>query len=84
MICPPELRNTASLAQTEFQKNSKILHRSFGNSEQLTAIGAFNCRHLHYVWVVAKAGGVAQAGEQLHLTLPSISGQLSVQQDALR
>ena len=45
----------------------------------MTAIGAFNCRHLRYVWVVAKAGGVAQAGEQLHLTLPSISGQLSVQ-----
>ncbi|MCK7502587.1 MAG: LysR family transcriptional regulator [Comamonadaceae bacterium] len=67
------------MAQPEFLKYSKILDRSFGNSEQLTAIDAVNCKHLHYVWAVAKAGGVARAGEHLHLTPPSISGQLPVQ-----
>jgi LysR family transcriptional activator of nhaA len=37
------------------------------------------CRHLHYVWAVAKVGGVARAGEHLQLTPPSIIGQLPVQ-----
>jgi LysR family transcriptional regulator, transcriptional activator of nhaA len=46
-------------------------------------MGALNYKHLHYFWVVAKTGGVARAGEQLHLTPQSISGQLSVLEEAL-
>jgi len=46
-------------------------------------MGKLNYKHLHYFWVVAKAGGVARAGEQLHLTPQSISGQLRVLEDAL-
>ena len=42
-----------------------------------------NYKHLHYFWVVAKTGGVARAGEQLHLTPQSISGQLRVLEEAL-
>ena len=42
-----------------------------------------NYKHLHYFWVVAKTGGIARAGEQLHLTPQSISGQLRVLEDAL-
>ena len=37
-----------------------------------------NYKHLHYFWVVAKAGGVGKAAEQLHLTPQSISGQIGV------
>ncbi len=37
-----------------------------------------NYKHLHYFWVVAKAGSIARASEQLHLTPQTISGQLSV------
>ncbi len=37
-----------------------------------------NYKHLHYFWVVAKEGGIARAGEKLHLTPQTISGQLSV------
>lgn len=35
-----------------------------------------NFKHLRYFWVVAKSGAIARAGEQLHLTPQSISGQL--------
>lgn len=35
-----------------------------------------NWKHLHYFWVVAKSGGVAKAGEQLHVTPQSISTQM--------
>lgn len=38
---------------------------------------ALNYKHLRYFWVVAKTGSIARAGEQLHLTPQSISGQLS-------
>lgn len=35
-----------------------------------------NYKHLHYFWVVAKSGGVAKAGERLHVTPQSISTQI--------
>jgi LysR family transcriptional regulator, transcriptional activator of nhaA len=35
-----------------------------------------NYKHLHYFWVVTRSGGVAKAGEQLHVTPQSISGQM--------
>jgi LysR family transcriptional activator of nhaA len=35
-----------------------------------------NYKHLHYFWVVTRSGGVAKAGEQLHVTPQSISGQI--------
>jgi LysR family transcriptional regulator, transcriptional activator of nhaA len=35
-----------------------------------------NYKHLHYFWVVAQSGGVARAGERLHVTPQSISGQM--------
>lgn len=44
---------------------------------------AINFKHLHYFWAVVKAGGVARAGERLHLTPQSISGQLRVLEDAV-
>lgn len=46
-------------------------------------MSALNYKHLHYFWVVAKAGGVARAAERLHLTPQSISGQLGVLEEAL-
>lgn len=42
-----------------------------------------NYKHLHYFWVVAKEGGIARAGERLHLTPQTISGQLSVLEENL-
>lgn len=35
-----------------------------------------NFKHLHYFWRVAKAGGIARASEQLHLTPQTLSGQI--------
>jgi LysR family transcriptional regulator, transcriptional activator of nhaA len=35
-----------------------------------------NYKHLHYFWAVTKSGGVARAGEQLHVTPQSISTQI--------
>jgi LysR family transcriptional activator of nhaA len=42
-----------------------------------------NFKHLHYFWRVAKAGGVARASEQLHLTPQTISGQIGLLADDL-
>ncbi len=42
-----------------------------------------NFKHLRYFWMVAKAGSVARAAEQLHLTPQSISGQLGALEDSL-
>ncbi len=42
-----------------------------------------NFKHLHYFWRVAKAGGVARAGEELHLTPQTISGQIGLLEEDL-
>jgi LysR family transcriptional activator of nhaA len=42
-----------------------------------------NYKHLKYFWVVAKAGGIARAAQQLHITPHTISGQLGEFQEAL-
>lgn len=39
---------------------------------------AMNLRHLFYFWKVASAGGVARAGEALHVTPQTISGQIQL------
>lgn len=36
-----------------------------------------NFKHLRYFWMVAKAGSITRASEQLHLTPHTISGQLA-------
>jgi len=42
-----------------------------------------NYKHLQYFWVVAKAGGIARAGERLNLTPQTISGQLGLLEEQL-
>lgn len=42
-----------------------------------------NYKHLHYFWVVAKSGGVARAGEKLHVTPQSISTQIRQLEEAI-
>ncbi len=37
-----------------------------------------NFKHLHYFWVTAKAGGISRAGEQLHTTPQTLSGQIKL------
>ncbi|TSA16680.1 MAG: transcriptional activator NhaR [Betaproteobacteria bacterium] len=46
-------------------------------------MSALNYKHLHYFWVVAKTGGIARAGERLHLTPQTVSGQLALFEDTL-
>ena len=36
----------------------------------------YNYKHLHYFWVVARAGGVSRAALKLHLTPQTLSGQI--------
>ncbi len=42
-----------------------------------------NFKHLHYFWVTAKAGGVMRAGEQLHTTPQTLSGQIKLLEQRL-
>ncbi len=37
-----------------------------------------NFKHLYYFWVAAKAGGIVKAGEQLHTTPQTLSGQIKL------
>ena len=37
-----------------------------------------NFKHLYYFWVAAKAGGVMRAGEQLHTSPQTLSGQIKL------
>ena len=41
-----------------------------------------NYKHLHYFWMVAKTGSIVLASDQLHVTPQTISGQLSIFEDA--
>jgi LysR family transcriptional activator of nhaA len=42
-----------------------------------------NYKHLLYFWVTAKAGGIMRAGEQLHTTPQTLSGQIKLLEDWL-
>ena len=42
-----------------------------------------NYHHLHYFWVVARAGSIARASEELRLSQPTISNQLKTLEAAL-
>lgn len=44
---------------------------------------AMNFKHLRYFWMVARAGGVVRAGEQLHTTPQTLSGQIKQLEDWL-
>jgi LysR family transcriptional regulator, transcriptional activator of nhaA len=40
-----------------------------------------NFKHLHYFWATAHAGGILKAGEQLHTTPQTLSGQIKLLED---
>lgn len=42
-----------------------------------------NFKHLHYFWAAAKAGGIVRAGEQLHVSPQTLSGQIKLLEDRL-
>jgi LysR family transcriptional activator of nhaA len=42
-----------------------------------------NFKHLYYFWVTARAGGIMRAGEQLHTTPQTLSGQIKLLEDNL-
>ena len=42
-----------------------------------------NFKHLHYFWVAAKSGGIVRAGEQLHTTPQTLSGQIKLLESSL-
>ena len=42
-----------------------------------------NFKHLHYFWVVARSGGILRAGEQLHTTPQTLSGQIKLLEERL-
>ena len=42
-----------------------------------------NYKHLHYFWMVAKSGSIANACKKLHVTPQTISGQLSLFEEVI-
>ncbi len=42
-----------------------------------------NFKHLYYFWATAKAGGIVRAGEQLHVTPQTLSGQVKLLESRL-
>ena len=53
------------------------LEKDFDNSWTV------NFKHLHYFWVAANAGGIVRAGEQLHTTPQTLSGQIKLLEASL-
>jgi LysR family transcriptional activator of nhaA len=46
-------------------------------------VGTLNHHHLYHFWMVVREGGVTRASEQLHVSQPTVSGQLRELQSAL-
>jgi LysR family transcriptional activator of nhaA len=44
---------------------------------------SLNYKHLHYFWNVAHEGSIVKAGEKLHITPQTISGQLSLLEQSI-
>lgn len=42
-----------------------------------------NFKHLHYFWVTARSGGIVKAGEQLHTSPQTLSGQIKLLEERL-
>ena len=42
-----------------------------------------NFKHLHYFWAAAKAGGIVRAGEQMHVSPQTLSGQIKLLEERL-
>ena len=42
-----------------------------------------NYKHLHYYWALVKEGGVARAGQRLHVTPQTVSGQVALLEAAI-
>lgn len=42
-----------------------------------------NFKHLYYFWVAARTGGILKAGEQLHTTPQTLSGQIKLLEERL-
>lgn len=42
-----------------------------------------NFNHLQYFWAAAKAGGIVRAGQQLHISPQTLSGQIKLLEDRL-
>ncbi len=42
-----------------------------------------NFKHLHYFWAAAKAGGIVRAGQQLHISPQTLSGQIKLLEERL-
>lgn len=42
-----------------------------------------NFKHLYYFWVAAHAGGIVRAGEQLHITPQTLSGQIKLLEEEI-
>jgi LysR family transcriptional activator of nhaA len=42
-----------------------------------------NFKHLHYFWVAAHAGGIVRAGERLHISPQTLSGQIKLLEETL-
>ncbi len=42
-----------------------------------------NFKHLHYFWMAARAGGIVKAGEQLHTSPQTLSGQIKLLEQRL-
>jgi LysR family transcriptional activator of nhaA len=49
----------------------------------MSSLQALNFNHLRYFWVVAREGGLVQAGKVLHLSHPTLSTQIHALEDAL-
>lgn len=46
-------------------------------------MSTLNFKHLHYFWMAARSGGIVKAGERLHTTPQTLSGQIKLLEQRL-
>jgi LysR family transcriptional activator of nhaA len=80
---PGGLATGKTVAHGNQSNKSNIIDQQIDILDVFIDMAALNYKHLRYFWVVAKSGAIARAGEQLHLTPQSISGQIRELEEAL-
>ena len=77
------LSATAPSARPPPSSNYFNLIESLGKTEYGPRMEFLNYHHLRYFWVVARAGGLRKAAEELHVSQPTISAQIAALEGSL-
>jgi LysR family transcriptional activator of nhaA len=86
MVCSFRVLLAGCQTEVNFKQNitsCKFVFIVLFIRENRSLIESMNFKHLYYFWVTARAGGIMRAGEQLHTTPQTLSGQIKLLEESL-